>query len=133
MNDDLEFLRARLPGYRGYGEEAERHDSDMRVRAFVGKELTDARSRLGETVEAAQTTFDAVLLRCMFTDQVFVKKFEHADLDAAMLAGLVRADRTLVELGGRLAECAAAGLPAILAEINVQLDYRRSPAPLATS
>jgi hypothetical protein len=133
MTDDLEFLRTRVPGYREYGEEEARHDSDMRIRAFVGERLTDAQVRLGKLDQPTEAALEAVLFRCMFTDQVFIKKFEHADLDLATLAGLVHSDRTLVTLGEALLDCSAAELGGLLGEIDAQLDYRRSPSPTSTS
>ena len=130
MNDDLAFVHARVPKYAAYGEEAARHDSDMRVRAFVGERLADARIRLAPLAPDVEKALDDVQMRCMFTDQVFVKKFEHADLDDAMAAGLVRADRSALTLGERLETCDGAELPAVVREIGEQLDYRRSPAPV---
>jgi len=130
MSDDLEFLRARLPGYQDYENEEARHDSDMRVRAFVGERLSDLRSRDAEFDAATRNALDASVLRCAFTDQAFVKKFEHANLDAATLASLVHADRALVELGERLGSCDPADLGALLGEIAHALDERPFPAPI---
>jgi hypothetical protein len=130
MSDDFEFLRTRLPGYLGYADEEARHDSDMRVRAFVGERLSDARDRLGDLDDATRTLLDAVMLRCMFTDQVFVKKFEHAELGEAMLAALVRSDRSLVDAGVALETVSAPHASGVLHAIDEQLDYRRAPEPL---
>jgi hypothetical protein len=128
MTGDLDYLRARIPDYREYGEEADRHDSDMRIRAFVGKRLSDARARLRDQLDAPlKQSIDAVLLRCMFTDQVFIHNFEHATLEAPMIAALVRADRTLVESGERLSTITVAELPALLHDLDAQFDYRRAP------
>ena len=133
MSDDLDYVRARIPDYRAYGEEAARHDSDMRVRAFVGERLTEAQTRLAGTLDAATTArIEEVLLRCMFTDQVFVRTFEHAELAPPMIAALVSADRALVELGERLRAATAAELPELLNEIDRQFDYRRAPVPVVT-
>jgi hypothetical protein len=131
--DDLEFLRARLPGYRDYESEDARHDSDMRVRAFLGERLSEVQSRDAELDTATRNLLDASVLRCAFTDQAFVKKFEHANLDAATLAALLHADRALVELGERLATCAPGDLGALLGEIAHALDERPFPAPAAAS
>jgi aromatic ring-cleaving dioxygenase len=130
MSDDLDFLVARVPGYGAYGEEEQRHDSDMRVRAFVGERLSTAQVRLGALDESVQKAFDAVMLRCMFTDQAFIKRFEHLRLDAAQVATLVHADRRLVELGERLNAVSAADLIALVNQIGAQIDERDSPALL---
>jgi hypothetical protein len=134
MSDDLDYVRARLPGYEAYAEEDALHDSDMRVRAFVGERLTSAGARLGPFDGAVQKAFDDVLFRCMFTDQVFVKNFEHAALDAPLVNGLVRADRRLVELGESIdaLQPGTGDLLASLERIAQQLDYRRAPEPIVT-
>ncbi len=104
MNDDLAYVRERLEQYRAYAQEGDRHDSDMRVRAYVGNALSKAQLRLGEDLDQpTRALLEAVLMRCMFTDQVFIRKFEHGDLDAATVAALVHSDRTLVELGDQVA------------------------------
>jgi hypothetical protein len=130
MNDDLEFVHGRIPGYSDYVDEAGRASSDMRVRAFVGERLASARARLGPLEPSLDETLETVLLRCAFADQEFVKKFEHAVLDGPALAGLVRADRRVIELGVALETCALAQLPGLLSEIDRLLDDRRSPAPV---
>jgi hypothetical protein len=129
MNDDLEFLRARLPGYHEYGEEEARHDSDMRVRAFVGEHVTDVVARLGTLDEPTQKIVDDVLMLCMFTDQAFIKKVEHAELSAASVAALIHADRSLVEHGERLAACTTLDIGDLLTTIRGQLQHRDVPAP----
>jgi len=130
MNDDLEFVHGRIPGYSDYVDEAGRYSSDMRVRAFVGERLANARARLGPLEPALDETLETVLLRCAFADQEFVKKFEHAVLDGPALAGLVRADRRVIELGVALETCTLTQLPELLPEIDRLLDDRRSPAPV---
>jgi hypothetical protein len=133
MSDDLEYLRARIPDYHAYGEERVGHDSDMRVRAFVGERLTDAETRLGTQVDGAiKERTEAALMRCMFTDQVFIHNFEHAVLDEPMIAALVRADRSLVEIAERLSTVSIADFPASLEQIETLFDYRRTPTPLVS-
>jgi hypothetical protein len=133
MNDDLAYVRARVPGYGAYADEATRHDSDMRVRAFVGERLAATRQRLEPLDALTASALDAVQLRCMFTDQAFVKKFEHAQLDAAMEAGLIRADRSALALGERLETCTASELADVVRAIGEQLDYRLSPEPVTAT
>jgi len=132
MNDDLQYVRERIVPYREYSDEADRHDSDMRVRAYVGNALTRAQARLGETIEGAtRELLEAVLMKCMFTDQVFIRKFEHAVLDEPTVAGLVRSDRKLLESADRALATDAQGLGAVLQEINYEFEARRSPEPVA--
>lgn len=131
-HDDLDFVRSHIKDYPAYDDERERHDSDLRIRAFVGERLTAARERLGSALDEATTkTLDDVLMRCMFSDQVFVRKFEHARLDAAMTGALVRSDRTLIEYGQAAGSATAATFHDLLVEIDKQFEYRRAPEPLA--
>ena len=131
MNDDLAFVTGLIPSYRGYDVATERADSDMRVRAYVGEALTRVQSRLGGALSSeSRATLESVLYRCMFTDQVFVRNFEHAELEAPMIAALVHSDRVLIGYGNDAKSVSADDLPALVAAIDAQYDYRRSPAPL---
>ena len=122
----------RLEQYRAYAQEGDRHDSDMRVRAYVGNALSKAQLRLGEDLDQpTRALLEAVLMRCMFTDQVFIRKFEHGDLDAATVAALVHSDRTLVELGDQVQAADAVALRGLLERIDRDFDARRAPQPVA--
>jgi len=132
MNEDLAFVSERLPGYRAYGEEDARHDSDMRARAFVGERLSEAASRLGDALDdASRKRLDALLLRCIFADNAFVAAIEHAELDEAMTAALIRSDRALVECAERLSGAAAAEMAELLEALERQFDERRAPQPVS--
>ena len=134
MSDDSTFVHAHLPSYRGYDDEPDRHDSDMRVRAYVGGALTDVQTRLGDGLgTAARTALEEVLMRCMFTDQVFIRNFEHGDLSPAIVAALVRSDRTLIDLADRTRTVSATELPSLLHAIDEQFEYRRAPEPVSVS
>lgn len=131
MTDDLTYVRERIADYSAYDDERARHDSDMRVRAYLGERLSAAQARLGAGLDAATAkTLDDVLFRCMFSDQVFVRKFEHARLDATMTAALVRSDRRLVELAERVPTVDAAALRDLAIEIDKEFEYRRAPSPI---
>lgn len=133
MTSDLAYVRDRIADYRAYDEERARHDSDMRVRAFVGERLSAARTRLaGDLDEAAMKALDDVLLRCMFSDQVFVRKFEHARLDGPMIAALVHSDRRLIEFAERVGTIVATELREVAIDIDKEFEYRRAPSPLLT-
>jgi len=131
MSDDLAFLRARIAEYKDYTEEAAVHDSDMRIRAYVGEALSAGQARLGNSLDDEMLkALDATLLRCMFTDQVFVRKFEHADIAPAILTALVKNDRALVELADRVATVAPGEFRALVRQIDDLFDLRRTPVPL---
>jgi len=128
MSDDLAFLRARIPEYKEYTEEAAVHDSDMRVRAYVGEALSAGQARLAASLDGEiLTALEATLLRCMFTDQAFVRKFEHADIAPAVLVALVKNDRSLVELADRVATVTLGDFTALIRQIDELFDLRRTP------
>jgi hypothetical protein len=127
LNDDLKYIRDRIPTYRGYGDEPARHDSDQRVRAILGESLSDARTRIPLDEQQA-AAYDAVLYECMFGDQSFVRAFQHAKLDEATLTALTASDRALVELEERVNDASTADqLSALVAEIHERLARRRDP------
>ncbi len=131
MSDDLPYVRERIADYREYEEQDARNDSDLRVRAFVGSRLTAARTRLADSLDEPTTkALDDVLLRCMFSDQVFVRKFEHALLDTSMVAALIRSDRKLLELAQRVDGIGTSELKEVVIEIDKEFEYRRAPDPV---
>lgn len=128
MTDDLSFVTERIPGYADYADERARSDSDMRVRAYVGERLADTQARLAGALDLETTkALEDVLLRCMFFDQIFVRKIEHARLDAAKISALVRSDRRLIELADRAVAVTATELRALVVDLDKQFEYRRSP------
>jgi hypothetical protein len=132
MTDDLAYVRSHIPDYQAYGDEPARHDSDERVRAYVGARVAQAQARLaGSLDENTQKALDEVLMRCMFTDQVFIRKFEHARLEAPMIAAFVRSDRHLIEHGAAFETATTQTLHELLVELDKLFEYRRSPEPVA--
>jgi len=127
MSDDFEYIRARIPTYRGYGDERSRQDSDKRVRAIVGEALSDALVRFaGKLDAAAMAACDELLMQCMFTDQALVRRLDHAKLDAARIDALVAADRLLVELEEELMNASTVDeLSPLVARLHDQFARRR--------
>ncbi len=131
MTDDLAYVRSHIPDYRAYDDEPARHDSDERVRAYVGERLAQAQTRLAGTFdENTQKMLDEVLMRCMFTDQVFIRKFEHARLEAPMVNAFVRSDRQLIEHGELFVNATTQSMSDLLVELDKLFEYRRSPNPV---
>jgi hypothetical protein len=133
MNDDLDYVRQRIPTYRGYADEPSRHDSDKRVRAIVGEALSDAHVRFGLSFDAATSTaFDELLMQCMFTDQTIVRRLEHAKLDEPAIAALGASDRVLVELEEDVMNASSVeDLGALIQAIREQFRQRHAPTQLA--
>jgi hypothetical protein len=129
MSEDFDYIRSRIPTYRGYDDEESRHDSDKRVRAIVGEALSDAQVRLGESLDApAREALEALIFECAFTDQKFIHKFEHGKLDDATLAALLKSDRVLVELEEQVMNASTPPeLNALVANIHEQFGRRREP------
>lgn len=133
MSDDLDYVRQRIPTYRGYVDEPSRHDSDKRVRAIVGEALSDAQVRFGASFDAATSAaFDELLMQCMFTDQTIVRRLEHAKLDEPAIGALVASDRVLVELEEDVMNASSVEeLKSLIAAIHEQFALRHAPTQLA--
>lgn len=128
--DDLDFLQAHIPEFEGYAAEEARHATDRRVRALVGSTLADAQARLGDRLEPdTSTALEALIFRCEFPDQTFVTRFDHARLDEAAFKTLARIDRALIELAESAKSAGPDEIPAIIEEIDAQLDRRDAPVP----
>lgn len=128
--DDLAFVRARVPDYGDYADETSRHHTDLVLRAFVGEHLNDARQRLGtELDERTSKVLDELILHCQFTDQAFIHWLDHARLDPPLVASLVTVDRHLVELAERVSDANATELHDQLEAIDIAFEHRREPLP----
>jgi hypothetical protein len=129
--DDIEFLKAHIPGFEGYAEGLARHHSDQRVRAWVGSELADVQIRLdGALGPDAASALESAILRSQFPDQTFTTRLDVADVTAEEEQRLAAVDRRLVELADRAKTAAAADLPAILRDVDAAFDLRRKVAPV---
>ncbi|MBV9102212.1 MAG: hypothetical protein JO060_01410 [Candidatus Eremiobacteraeota bacterium] len=127
---DIEYLQAQIPDFKGYLDEISRHQTDQRVRAWVGSTLADVQQRLAGKLEPdAAKALEATIFRCQFPDQIFTTRLDVADVDADVERGLAQADRALVELANRASLADAPELPAILSEFSVAFDRRRQRAP----
>jgi hypothetical protein len=128
--DDLTFVRERIPEYGDYSDETTRHLTDEYVRAYVGERLSDVRDRLdGELDPAARKTLEELLLRCQFTDQVFIRWIDHARLEAPAVAHLHQIDRTLVELADRVESAGAPEVGDIFHQMDIAFERRHECLP----
>jgi hypothetical protein len=126
--DDLDFLQSHVPDFAGYGDEDSRHQTDRRVRAVVGSALADAQARLGDRLAPdVATAFEALIFRCEFPDQQFVKAWDHAKADPQKFETLARIDRALIEQAESVASAGPPEIAGIVNEIDRQLDHRDDP------
>jgi hypothetical protein len=125
--DPLVAIRAVIPDYPGYGDEASRLMSDRQVRAWVGSCLASARERLAVSLPPELlANLDDIIFRCQFPDQRFVARIEHARMPAATIELLMEHDRALIADGQRACDVDAAGLPGLLQAVTDSFD-RRTP------
>jgi hypothetical protein len=126
-DDDLAFVRARIPDYREYVDEDARHDTDMKVRAYVGQVLSEVAEKLGARLDPATTdALQKAIFHCQFTDYAFTKKIDHRDVAGPLLATWIGFDRKLLEAADRAAGAAPAELSAILEAIESDFTGRRN-------
>ena len=131
MNDDLAYIRSRIPTYQGYGDEASRRDSDKRVRAIVGEALSDAHVRFaGSHDEKANSAYDDLLMLCMFGDQQMMHRIEHVTFTPEQLADFLAADRALVDLEEQLMNVSTVDeFSGLMHRLHEQFDRRREMVP----
>jgi hypothetical protein len=110
---DLEYLRARVPGYADYGDADARHRVDEQIRASLGEALAAARTRIDPQGELAEQ-LDGLILRCEFSDQRVIRAADHARFDRPLVERVHRLDREIVEVAERVN---AAGSPGTLAPL----------------
>ena len=128
--DDLAFVREHIPEYGDYSDETSRHETDEYLRAYVGERLSAVRDRFeGKLDERAQKTLDELILRCQFTDQVFIRWIDRARLDPSAVAHLVQIDRSIVELADRAAVAAAPELGELFDQLDIAFESRREHLP----
>ena len=122
--DDLEALRARIPGYADYADTDSRHQADKQIRAFLGEALSAAREGLRPDGALADR-LDGLLLRCEFSDQRFIRAVDHARFQGLLAERVHELDRRLVECAGRIRAATAPGeLATLLDEAARAMDER---------
>jgi hypothetical protein len=128
--DDLAFVREHIPEYGDYSDEASRHETDEYLRAYVGERLSAVRDRFaGKLDERAAKTLDELILRCQFTDQVFIRWMDHARLEPAAVAHLVHIDRGMIELADRARAAAEPELGDLFDQLDIAFESRHEPLP----
>jgi hypothetical protein len=96
MSDAEDALRALVPEYAGHADAAARRLSDQQVRAVVGELLAAAGER--RPPGDLQERFDALLLRCEFSDQHAIRALDRDRYAQPEVAAQIEADdRALVE------------------------------------
>jgi hypothetical protein len=125
--EPLEELRAKIPGFPGYGDELELRRSDEYVRSYLGEALADFAQRCPLAPDLRQRV-DALILRVGFSDprdfatHHVVSQQHDAQDDGAVAA----ADAATVELADRAGSIDAASAARFLDEVAAVLDARQA-------
>jgi hypothetical protein len=128
MSDDLQFLQGRVPGYSGYADPELRHDSDERIRAFVGERVNALRERIATQLDSASlAALDALIFRCQFADQSFIHRLDKDHFNEADTDALVATDRELVETAGQVESADAATYAPLVAKLDAIFSRRHEP------
>lgn len=130
LSADLAALRARIPEFPGYTDEASRYRSDRLVRAYLGRSLSRFAGAAAPQLQTdVRARIDALLLRCAFPDQRLIAFLAHRRAGEAQLVRLVQLDRRLVEDADRIASVAADGpLAPLVDDVARMLDERSAIA-----
>jgi len=122
--DDLEILRERIPGYAGYDRPGSRHETDKQIRAYLGEALSEARERLTPAPPLSDGV-DALILRCEFTDQAFIRAADRARFEPALVGRVTGFDGALADCADRIRGVGAADdLAPLVDEAARTLDER---------
>lgn len=118
-------MDTRIPDFAGYADEHAKRIADEQVRAVVGEALALLHDRHADYFNDETTEmYDALLLRCEFTNQEVFKTFEYVHLSEERLAAIQEADAALVGAAGLAESIDAAHLKDYLQGLTSAFDGR---------
>ncbi len=127
-DDDLAYIRQRIPMYAAYDDEDSAHMTDKQIRAWVGEALGLVRERLALPSGPTADRLEDVIFECEFADQKLFVHLDHGAVTRATLAALEAADRTLIDLAAQAPAVTAETLPELLDAIETQFKTRVATA-----
>ncbi|HEY5340356.1 MAG TPA: hypothetical protein VIK27_04950 [Candidatus Aquilonibacter sp.] len=122
--DALEAVRAKVPRFPGYGDQAARQLADGLIRSYVGEALATLEQRHPEYFAAAGQQYEALVLRTSFVNQAAFRPFEYAVVDDRFARALADEDLATIDVADRANGVEEAALDAYLDEIRATLDRR---------
>lgn len=126
MEQALKAIRAHVPDFAGYGDEATRRIADEQIRAVVGEALALLHVNHPDYFESGPLTesYDRLILRCEFTNQAVFKAFEYAAIGADRQVAIAHADELLIQTSLRAKDVAPSDLPGYLSDLEGAFDSR---------
>ena len=116
--DDLEALRAEIPGYAGYSDAEARHLVDKQLRAWVGERLAALEGRLGLSSGPLASAYEHLISECEFSDPHVMRELEERKFDDSDQALIYRLDRRLMETADRAPTIDAQAAAEYLSELE---------------
>ena len=123
---DAMELKAMIPQFPGYLDEAARRLSDELVRSYAGEALAGLMDRLRPLEAPMEARFDALLMRAGFANQSAFRGYGSAVLSPERSAAMLGADTLLVTLAQRAASVDIQSAPGYLDELAAAFDARDS-------
>lgn len=120
----LEAIRAKIPAFPGYDDEASRMKSDELVRSYAGEALVRLNVNHADYLSQQADEYGDLLLRCGFANQEAFKPYQHAKLSAAQIEALAECDAALIEVAGRAASIERGDLDAYVKDMRDAFDRR---------
>jgi len=126
MEQALADIKSRVPDFAGYADESTRRLADEQIRAIAGEALALLHFNHEEYFNTPEVTgtYDRLILRCEFTNQVVFKEFEYETLSEERKTAIARADGALIDTALRAEAVTAEQLPAYLGDLEKALDNR---------
>ncbi|MDP9017135.1 MAG: hypothetical protein M3N19_02300, partial [Candidatus Eremiobacteraeota bacterium] len=120
MEQALADIKTRIPDFAGYGDETTRRLADEQIRAIVGEAVALLHDRHAEFFSAGDMAeqYDAMIMRCGFTNQAVFKEFEYEALGDDQRVRIAHADEALIAKAEQAQDVTADSLAAYLADLQ---------------
>ncbi|GAC1357209.1 MAG: hypothetical protein NVSMB31_17710 [Vulcanimicrobiaceae bacterium] len=126
MEQALADIKTRIPDFAGYGDETTRRLADEQIRAIVGEAVALLHERHGDYFSGGEMAdrYDAMIMRCGFTNQIVFKEFEYETLGDDQRVRIAQADEALIAKAAQAQDVTAESLAAYLADLQAAFDTR---------
>lgn len=121
---ELTDIQRAISQFAGYESEEKRGIADEQIRAFVGERLAEMPAAEVDSLSPEErATYDRVLLRCEFANQLALARFAHNTTPEA-IARTAEADKEMIAAAGELDAKTATSLHEALQRLERAFDVR---------
>jgi len=122
----MEDIKTNVTDCAGYGKENTRRLADEQIRAVVGEAVALLHDRHADFFSSGEMAeqYDAMIMRCGFTNQVVFKEFEYEVLDEDHLVRIAQADEALMAKAVQAPDVTAESVAGYFADLQAAFDTR---------